>query len=98
RAAIEAAIEAALAEVPFRPAPATLVGVAGTVTSLAAMALDLASYDPARVHGHRLSLGDLGRQLGRLGGATQAERERLVGLHPRRADVIFAGALILDRI
>jgi len=98
RAAIDATIEAALARVPFPPAPITLVGVAGTVTSLAAMALDLASYDPARVHGHRLSRADLGRQLARLGAATQAERERMIGLDPRRADVIFAGALILDKI
>ena len=81
-----------------RPRPSTLVGVAGTVTSLAAMALALASYDPARVHGYRLSRADLGREIARLGGATQAERERMIGLDPRRADVILAGALILDRI
>ncbi|HMF39368.1 MAG TPA: Ppx/GppA family phosphatase [Polyangia bacterium] len=98
RAAIEAAIDAAIGPVPFPRTPVPLVGVAGTVTSLAAMALELASYDPARVHGYRLSRADLGRQVARLGGATQAERERMVGLDPRRADVIFAGALILDRI
>ena len=68
-----------------------MVGVAGTVTSLAAMALELASYDPARVHGYRLSRADLGDQLARLGTSTQAERERMIGLDPRRADVIFAG-------
>ncbi len=84
--------------VPFSRKPATLVGVAGTVTSLAAMALVLASYDPARVHGYRLSRADLGREIARLGGATQPERERMIGLDPRRADVIFAGALILERI
>jgi exopolyphosphatase/guanosine-5'-triphosphate,3'-diphosphate pyrophosphatase len=78
--------------------PTTLVGVAGTVTSLAAMALALESYDPARVHGYQLSRADLGREIARLCAATQAERERMVGLDPRRADVILAGALILDRI
>jgi exopolyphosphatase/guanosine-5'-triphosphate,3'-diphosphate pyrophosphatase len=62
------------------------------------MALELASYDPARVHGYRLSRADLGRQIERLRTATQSERERMVGLDPRRADVILAGALILDRI
>ncbi|HEY7375688.1 MAG TPA: Ppx/GppA phosphatase family protein [Polyangia bacterium] len=97
-AAIDAAIDAALATVPLPPPPATLVGVAGTVTSLAAMALELPSYDPARVHGYRLSRADLGRQVARLGASTQPERERMTGLDPRRADVIFAGALILDRI
>ena len=55
------------------------------------MALALASYDPARVHGYRLSRADLGRQIARLGAATQAERERMIGLDPRRADVILGG-------
>jgi exopolyphosphatase/guanosine-5'-triphosphate,3'-diphosphate pyrophosphatase len=98
QASIAATIDAAIRPVPFARGPATLVGVAGTVTSLAAMALELTSYDAARVHGHRLSRGDLGRQLARLGEAAQAERERMIGLDPRRADVIHAGALILDRI
>jgi len=98
RAAIVDAIDSAIRGVPFPPEPPALVGVAGTVTSLAAMAMALASYDPARVHGYRLSRPDLGRQIERLGTATQAERERMVGLDPRRADVILAGALILDRI
>ena len=96
--AIAAAIDAAIASVPLPAPPAALVGVAGTVTSLAAMSLELASYDPARVHGYRLSRADLARQVARLAASTQAERERMIGLDPRRADVIFAGALILDRI
>jgi exopolyphosphatase/guanosine-5'-triphosphate,3'-diphosphate pyrophosphatase len=98
QAAIAGAIDAAIKDVPFPPRSATLVGVAGTVTSLAAMALSLQSYDPARVHGYRLSRGNLGREITRLCAATQAEREKMIGLDPRRADVILAGALILDRI
>jgi exopolyphosphatase/guanosine-5'-triphosphate,3'-diphosphate pyrophosphatase len=98
RAAIAGAIDSAIRDVPFAREPTTLVGVAGTVTSLAAMALALGSYDAARVHGYRLSRADLGREIARLGAATQAERERMIGLDPRRADVILAGALILDRI
>jgi exopolyphosphatase/guanosine-5'-triphosphate,3'-diphosphate pyrophosphatase len=98
QAAIAAAVDDAVAAVPLPPPPVTLVGVAGTVTSLAAMALQLASYDPARVHGYRLSRADLGQQVARLGASTQPERERMIGLDPRRADVILAGALILDRI
>jgi exopolyphosphatase/guanosine-5'-triphosphate,3'-diphosphate pyrophosphatase len=77
---------------------APLVGVAGTVTSLAAMVQALPSYDPARVHGYRLARGDLASQIERLRRATEAERERIPGLDPRRADVILAGALILDRL
>jgi exopolyphosphatase / guanosine-5'-triphosphate,3'-diphosphate pyrophosphatase len=79
------------------PAP-LLVGVAGTVTSLAAMNLGLKSYDPALVHGTELTAAALDTQIGRLAGATQAERERFAGLDPRRADVIFAGALLLRAI
>ena len=97
-AAITNAIDAALASVPFPGPGATLVGVAGTVTSLAAMAEALVSYDPARVHGYRLSNDALAEQIARLRVGTQAARERIVGLDPRRADVILAGALILQRI
>jgi len=100
-AAVTAAVDAALAGVPF-PVPAAqpvaLVGVAGTVTSLAAMAEALSSYDPARVHGYRLSQAALAEQIARLRVGTQAARERIVGLDPRRADVILAGALILQQI
>jgi exopolyphosphatase/guanosine-5'-triphosphate,3'-diphosphate pyrophosphatase len=96
--AIAGAVDAAVASVPFAAPHATLVGVAGTVTSLAAMSLELASYDPARVHGHRLSRAELGGEVARLAATTQAQRERIVGLDPRRADVIFAGAVILERI
>ena len=96
--AIAQAIDTAIAAVPFARPAAPLVGVAGTVTSLAAMAQSLASYDPARVHGYRLSRRDLGGEIARLAAATQAERERMTGLDPRRADVILAGALILDRV
>ena len=100
-AALTAAVDAALGAVPFPVSgsiPAVLVGVAGTVTSLAAMAEALVSYDPARVHGYRLSQEALAAQIARLRVGTQAARERIVGLDPRRADVILAGALILQRI
>ncbi len=101
-AALTAAVDAALAGIPFPPpgtaVPVTLVGVAGTVTSLAAMAEALVSYDPARVHGYRLSQEALAGQIARLRLGTQAARERIIGLDPRRADVILAGALILERI
>jgi exopolyphosphatase/guanosine-5'-triphosphate,3'-diphosphate pyrophosphatase len=72
-----------------------LVGTAGTVTTLAAMALALDTYDPDRVHGYRLSRAALDGEVQRLQRSTQAERERMPGLDPRRADVIFAGSCIL---
>jgi exopolyphosphatase/guanosine-5'-triphosphate,3'-diphosphate pyrophosphatase len=98
REAIATEVDAALAAVPWPAAPPALVGVAGTVTSLAAMALRLASYDAARVHGFALSLAALDAEIARLESSPQAERERIVGLDPKRADVILAGALILRRI
>jgi exopolyphosphatase / guanosine-5'-triphosphate,3'-diphosphate pyrophosphatase len=76
-------------------APLQLVGTAGTVTTLAAMALALARYDATRVHGYPLARAELEAQTRRLATSTQAEREKIVGLDPRRADVIFAGARIL---
>ncbi len=75
-----------------------LVGVAGTVTSLAAMAQQLSSYDPARVHGFHLTRAALDAEIARLAQSSQPDREKLAGLDPRRADVILAGALILQAI
>jgi len=99
--AIEREIAATLtgADEAFGDGPAPLlVGVAGTVTSLAAMNLGLTSYDPAVVHGAELTAAALDAQIARLAGATQAAREGFAGLDPRRADVIFAGALLLRAI
>jgi exopolyphosphatase/guanosine-5'-triphosphate,3'-diphosphate pyrophosphatase len=100
-AAARAEISAALATVSLHARPlagATLIGVAGTVTTLAAMAQDLATYDPTRVHGYALGSAALDTQIDRLLRSTQAERESMAGLDPRRADVILAGALILRAI
>jgi exopolyphosphatase/guanosine-5'-triphosphate,3'-diphosphate pyrophosphatase len=97
-AAVSTGIESALAAVPARSVdghPYQLVGTAGTVTTLAAMAQDLASWDPARVHGYRLKRMDLEAQIERLARSNQREREQMAGLDPRRADVILAGACIL---
>ena len=87
-----------LANVPFPAGAITLIGTAGTVTTLAAMSLGLSSYDPARVHGHRLTQLALEQQIQRLRASTQAERETMAGLDPKRADVILAGACILQQI
>ncbi|HEY0712456.1 MAG TPA: Ppx/GppA family phosphatase, partial [Polyangia bacterium] len=98
-AAIDTEMRALLQSLPRR-APGDeryqLIGTAGTVTTLAAMALGLKTYDPNRVHGHQLDRTALTRQMVRLQTASQAERERFDGLDPRRADVIFAGARILN--
>ena len=99
-AALRAEVVGHLAETPFPPQTdqPCLVGVAGTVTTLAAMAQDLRSYDPALVHGYRLTLPALERQIDRLRASTQSQREAMAGLDPLRADVILSGAIILDEI
>jgi exopolyphosphatase / guanosine-5'-triphosphate,3'-diphosphate pyrophosphatase len=99
-AAVRDEVVVHLAETPL-PSEADqpcLVGVAGTVTTLAAMTQDLRSYDPALVHGYRLTLPALGNQIDRLRASTQSEREAMAGLDPLRADVILSGAIILCEI
>jgi len=81
---------------PLRPRAA--IGVAGTVTSLAALDLGLVEYDPERVHGHILTAASVDAQLKRLAAMPLALRRRVPGLQPQRADVIVAGAVILREI
>jgi exopolyphosphatase/guanosine-5'-triphosphate,3'-diphosphate pyrophosphatase len=76
----------------------TLVGIAGTVTTLAAMAQALTTYDAERVHGSQLGHAQLQATVERLGDTPVADRKRTPGLDPRRADVIYAGAVILERV
>jgi exopolyphosphatase / guanosine-5'-triphosphate,3'-diphosphate pyrophosphatase len=74
------------------------IGVAGTVTSLAALDLGLVEYDPERVHGHVLTAAAVDEQLARLAALPLGERRRLPGLEPERAPVIVAGAAILRAV
>jgi exopolyphosphatase/guanosine-5'-triphosphate,3'-diphosphate pyrophosphatase len=96
-AAVRADIREALRQAPPL-AGLPLVGVAGTVTSLAALAAGVAPYDPTRVHGSILDKEELQHLIERLATMTLAERRRLAALDPRRADVIVAGALLVDEI
>jgi len=72
------------------------IGVAGTVTTLAA--LELGGYDPERVHGHRLSRKAVELQLERLASLPLAERQELPGLEPERAPVIVGGAIVVREV
>lgn len=74
------------------------IGVAGTVTTLAALDLGLAEYDPDRTHGHRVSRDSVDVELGRLAGMTLSERLRVPGIEPGRAPVIVAGIVVLREI
>ena len=75
-----------------------LVGVAGTVTTVAAVELGLAAYDRDRVHHFRLSKEAAEDVFRTLATETLADRVHNPGLHPGRADVIVAGVCILVRI
>ncbi len=79
-------------------APFTLVGVAGTVTTLKSLELGMERYDAARVHGAPLSLDVVDDLCVKLSQLSLAERTRLPGLEPKRADVIVAGALIVREL
>jgi exopolyphosphatase/guanosine-5'-triphosphate,3'-diphosphate pyrophosphatase len=75
--------------------PQTAVGLAGTVTTVAALDLGLAAYDRERVDGYRLTLAGARAQLERLASLRLAERREVPALEPERAPVIVAGAIIL---
>lgn len=76
----------------------TLVGLAGSVTTVAAMALDLPRYIPERIHRSVISADQVHEVTARFLTMRKAERLALPYMHPGRADVIGGGALILDRI
>jgi exopolyphosphatase/guanosine-5'-triphosphate,3'-diphosphate pyrophosphatase len=94
---ITAQVDRALAAVPGRLAH-TLVGLAGSVTTVAALALQLPGYDPSRIHHATVSYDQVAKITTDLLAMTVAERRALPVMHPGRADVIGAGALILRTI
>nr|WP_246416139.1 Ppx/GppA phosphatase family protein [Nocardioides luti] len=98
-AACVADIDAHLDACPVAPGDAaTVVGVAGTVTTVAAGVLDLAAYDRTDTDQAVLAADDVHALVDRLVAMTVAERLELPWMHPGRADVIDAGALILSRV
>ncbi len=95
--AVRNAVNEQLAGAPeIRGVP--LVGVAGTITTLAAVANEMAPYNGSAVHGCILSRHDLTELLAKFTSLPLEERKNIVGLHPARADVIVAGTLIADAI
>ena len=94
---IDAALTAVAAAIPVARAR-TMVGLAGSVTTLTAVALGLASYDPARVHHARISADRVREVTTQLLGLDHAGRASISVIHPGRVDVITAGAVVLDRI
>ncbi|MEU3877585.1 MULTISPECIES: Ppx/GppA phosphatase family protein [Streptomyces] len=95
RADVEAALDLAGQTVPLTEAR-TLVGLAGSVTTVAAIALELKEYDSSVIHHARISLDQVRAITARLLSSTHDERAAIPVLHPGRVDVIAAGALVLQ--
>lgn len=94
---VNAMIEQASTHVPFADAR-SLVGLAGSVTTVAAMALDLPSYDASRIHGAEISRVAVERVTKELIAMTSTQRAALPFMHPGRVDVIVSGATILAAV
>ena len=97
-----AAVERALAQLP-RPwlkdsSILTLIGIAGTCTTLAAVEKKLTNYSHGEVHGGLLTLDEVRRQIELFQSKPIEERKAIPGLEPKRADVILAGACLIEKI
>lgn len=96
-AALRADVDAALDRAAVTPA-APLMAIAGTATSIAAIARGIDPYDAQRVHGLRLAALEIATIADRLAALRLADRRKIPGLEPGRSDVIVAGAALLRRI
>ncbi len=100
-AELRAAVDRRLSEATaFFPPPSglTLAGTAGTVTTIAAMTLELEDYDPARISGLTLTLDQVAGLIERIEVLPVAERRGIPGLEPGREDVILAGLILVERL
>ena len=94
KAAIDA-IASELTRIDGRPAPDTLVGMGGAITNIAAVKHQLAKYDPDVIQGSIIERAEVERQIELYRSRSLEERCSIVGLQPKRADVILAGACIV---
>lgn len=97
RSVVRERLEVALRKVPVEEAR-TWVGVAGTMTTLSALAHNLTSYDSAAIHLSRVPGSDLLAVCERLIGMTRAQRAALGPMHEGRADVIGGGAIVVEEL
>ncbi len=97
-AAAREAIAADLSRLDGRPAPDALIGIGGAVTNLTAVKLELADYDPDAVRGTVLEAGEVERQIELYRTRSADQRREIVGLQPKRAEVILAGACIVRTV
>ena len=94
---VDAAVDRAAREVPLATAR-SLIGVAGTVTTVVALVHGLRAYDPALIHGRSADLEQVEELTARLLVMSREERAALPAMHAGRVDVIAGGALVLRAI
>jgi exopolyphosphatase/guanosine-5'-triphosphate,3'-diphosphate pyrophosphatase len=92
------AIGAELSRLEAVPAPDALVAMGGAVTNLTAVMLGLRSYDPEAVQGAVLTKAEVDRQIELYRSSSTEERRRIIGLQAKRAEVILAGACIVQTV
>jgi len=93
-----AAIAAEFGRIDNRPSPDALVGMGGAITNIAAVKHGLAKYDPNIIQGSVLERAEIERQIEMYRSSSLEERRKIVGLQPKRADVILAGACIVKTV
>ena len=97
RAALDA-ISAELVRIDNRPSPDTLVGMGGAITNIAAVKHRLAKYDPDIVQGSVIERAEVESQIELYRSRSMEDRRKIVGLQPKRADVIVAGVCIVKTV
>jgi exopolyphosphatase/guanosine-5'-triphosphate,3'-diphosphate pyrophosphatase len=93
-----AAISADLSRIDGRPQPDNLAGMGGAVTNLTAVSYGMVKYDPDVIQGTTLHRSEIERQIEMYRSMSLEARRKIVGLQPKRADVILAGACIVRTI
>jgi len=89
---------ASFATFPQSDTPPLIAGIGGTALNIAAVTQGAAQPDPDTIHGATLSAAEVSSALARLASAPLEQRRTIPGLDPKRADVIVAGAVILDTL
>jgi exopolyphosphatase/guanosine-5'-triphosphate,3'-diphosphate pyrophosphatase len=93
-----AGIAADLSRIDGRPPPDTLVAMGGAVTNIAAVKHGMKMYDPNRIQGTVLDRAEIDRQIEMYRSREAGERRSIIGLQPKRAEVILAGACIVRTV
>ncbi len=96
--AIQEKIDQELGALVLPNSPVTLIGLAGTLTTLSAMDQKLAVYDPQKIQGATLKRESLERLIEEMRNKNLEERKNIIGMEPKRADVLLAGALLLEAL